>query len=215
MQINNSNLNFTSRNATIRKADEIARRVNCVFSRVSKSRIENFSNYDARGFLNFKLREKTNQMRRLKDYSYRNATHSIQKLLAFMKPVEEKRLGNCAESSQLTAIAAKINGIDNCTIARLRTNDGKSLDHQVLLVQDNPPYIIDSWLGFADYIPQTLDKYRGIYRKNFCINELNENKIRFEVDNEDIYDSFLRKTISQEDIDTLKKLYPQLIIKGK
>ena len=215
MQIRNSNLNFTSRNPAIRYADDIARRVNCAFPRISKSKFENFKNYDSRSYLNFRLREKTNQMRRLKDSCFRSATHPIQKLLAFITPIQEKRLGNCAESSQLSAIAAKMNGIDNFTIARLRTTDGKSLDHQVLLVQDNPPYIIDSWLGFADYIPQTLEKYKGIYRRNFNINSFNEKNINFEIDKEDIYDRFLRKTISEEDMQKLKKMFPQLIVEGK
>ena len=213
MQINKTNFNFTSRNSTIRLADDIARKVNNAFPRVSKSKIENFKNYNSRGFLNFKLREKTSRMRRLKDSRFNNATHSIQKLLAFLMPVKDAKIGNCAESAQIASIAAKMNGIDNVFIARLRSATGDSFDHQVLLVQDETPYVIDSWLGFADYIPNVLEKYKGVYRQNFDFSKNNEKGMQFVLDEKDIYDNFLRKNISQDDLNTLKRLYPELLVK--
>lgn len=212
MQIQNTNLNFSSRNATIRKADDIARKINNAFPRISKSRIEDFSHYNDRGFLNFKLREQSRRMRNIKDARFRNATHPIQKLLAFMVPIKESKCGNCAESAQLAAISAKMNDINNATIARLRNANGESYDHQVLLVNEKTPYVIDPWLGFADYVPNAIEKYRGIYRNNFDFKKLGEKGMHFIVDREDVYDNFLRRNIGDEDLKTLIKLYPELLV---
>ena len=212
MQIQKTNLNFTSRNATIRKADDLARKINNEFPRISKTKFESFSHYNERGFLNFKLREKIRRMRNMKDSGFKNATHSIQKLLAFMVPIKASKCGNCAESAQLAAIGAKMNNIENCTIARLRNKANKSYDHQVLLVNDKKPYVIDPWLGFADYIPNAIDRYKGIYRENFDFEKLGEEGMHFIIDQEDEYDRFLRRNISEEDLKTLISLYPKLLV---
>ena len=91
------------------------------------------------------------------------------KIKALIKPVERYRLGNCGESAQLAAITAKINGIKDCHITHLYSANGEDIDHAVLYVNDKKPYIIDAWLGFADYVPNILNRYKNEYNDNFYI----------------------------------------------
>jgi len=84
MQINKTNLNFTSRNAVIRKADDIARQVNIALPRVSQTIVRDFKHIDEHRYIKIKLNDKTRQMRNLKQSRFFNATHPIQKLIAFL-----------------------------------------------------------------------------------------------------------------------------------
>ena len=215
MQINNSNTVFTSRNIAIRKADEIARRINATFPRVSSSHVFACKNIDKFGFLEFNLREKTRQLRNLKSSKFNNTSSSLQKLRAFLDPIKERKIGNCGESAQIAAISAKINGINDAQIVSLRTKGGRKLDHAALYVQNGEsPYIIDPWVGSADYVPNMLTKYTSEYRNSLDIGEhLKAKDLKFSPYEDDTYSRFLKKEISEEDKKALTQLYPQLLIK--
>ncbi len=216
MQIQNTNLNFTSKNPVIRKGDDIARRINRVFPRISESRINNFENIDKFQFLKFNLREKTRQLRNIKSSKFDYAAKPVQKLLAFLDPVKERRIGNCAESAQIAAISAKLNGINDAQIMGLRTKGGKKLDHAILYVENGgKPYIIDPWIGRAGYVPDMLKAYTSEYRKALDIEQhlkasyLKFTPLEFEGD---VYSRFLKKEISKEDRKLLLQLYPELLV---
>lgn len=214
MQIQNTSLNFTSRNAAIRQADDIARKINIGFPRVSESRIYNFKNIEKFQFLKFNLREKTRQLRTQKSSKFDYGTKPIQKLCAFLDPIKERKMGNCAETAQIAAISAKLNGINDAQIAVLRTKGGKKLDHAVLYVQNNGnPYIIDPWIGNADYVSNMLEKYTSEYRQTLNIGEHLQGKhLKFVPLEDDAYSRFLKKEISEEDKKALLKLYPELLV---
>jgi len=214
MQINSSNINFTSRNATIRYADDIARKINNVFPRVSQSRIYSYKKLENFGFLEFRLREQTRQIRNLKSSRFDNATNSFEKLCAFLNPIKERKLGNCAESAQIAAISAKLNGVNDVYVAVLKTKGGRKLDHAVLYVENGKnPYIIDPWLGIADYVPKMFEKYISEYKEmlNIC-KYLKLSDIKFAPIEEDAYSRFLKKEITKEDTKKLLELYPQLLV---
>ncbi len=214
MKINHSKntFQFASRNIVIRKADDIARTVNREFPRVSLSRINSYRN-EPSAYLLYKYKDKLQKMRNYKGAKFNNAKSPLEKLLAFFIPISERKIGNCAESAQMTMILAKLNGIENCSMARLKTLDGFSLDHQVVIVNDKNPYVIDSWLGFADYLPNILDKYKGEYRRCFKITRNNEKGINFVQDSVTQYDSFLKKPIDEKTKKELLELYPKFLIK--
>jgi len=217
MQINSSNINFTSRNITIRKADEIARRINTTFPRVSQTIVRDFKHIDEHRYVKIKLNDKTRQMRNLKQSRFFNATHPIQKLIAFLQPIQERKVGNCGDSAQIAAIAAQMNGIKDFAIASLEGKNGYNFSHAVLLVNDKKPYVIDPWLGFADYLDNASQKYQKDYSQHFDFKKGKLQQLVFEPETykKDEYNRFLRKPISSEDLETLKQLYPQLIVKGK
>ena len=203
---------FQSRNQTIRYADDIARHVNKCYPRISATMVNEFVNINA--FRNLKKRLNSETKNNLRDEisdNYDAADNFIGKILAFLKPIKKYKLGNCGESAQLAAIVAKINGIKDCHIAQLCEQNGEDLDHSVLFVNDKKPYIIDCWLGFADYAPNALNKYKTLYSKFF---KLEDNKqLAFYTNINDEYTDFLKDDFTRTQINKLKRIYPELYIK--
>ena len=211
MQVNTPhNINFQSKNKTIRFADDIARHVNKCYPRISTSLIDDFVNVQC--FRNFKKRinARTEDMRTDISENFDNAENFIGKILAFVKPVKKLKLGNCGESAQLATIIAKVNGIKNCYIASLKTTKNKNLDHSVIYVNDKKPYIIDTWLGFADYVPGAFSRYRSEYHNHFDIQE--GDKLTFKKLKND-YTKVLNQDFSRSQINKIKNIFPEQFIK--
>ncbi len=202
---------FQSRNQTIRFADDIARHVNKCYPRISATMVNEFVNINA--FRNLKKRlnmEATDNLRCEISNNYDETNSFIGKILAFLKPIKKYKFGNCGESAQLAAIVAKINGIKDCHIAQICNHEGKDLDHSVLFVNDKKPYIIDCWLGFADYAPNALNKYKTLYNKIF---KLKDNKLAFYTNINDEYTDFLKDDFTRSQTNKLRRIYPELYIK--
>ena len=145
MKVNNINSqNFQARNQTIRFADDIARRVNIIYPRVSSTIFEDFNNVDKFRNLMTRLFDKINIMREYKSDLIYSAKGTLSKTCALIYPIRMYHCGNCRESAQLSVIAAKLNGIKNCCLASVHMNDGTPLDHGVAYIDDEKPYIIAS-----------------------------------------------------------------------
>ena len=213
-----SNQSFKSNGSAMREADAIVRIVNSSFPRISISRVADFENIKHKSGLKERLSSLTNDyMRKLKSELYDNAFTFMSKIRAFIEPVLIYKLGNCGESAQLSAITAKVNNIKNATLAHVIDSNEKDLDHAVLFVYDEKPYIIDAWLGFADYVPNALTKYKTIYKKHFDfekINEFEENTdITFASYFDEEYTDFLKEDFSPSRIEEILAEYPQLKLK--
>ena len=203
---------FQSRNQTIRFADDIARHVNKCYPRISATNVNEFVNINA--FRNLKKRLNTETKNNLRDEisdNYDAADNFTGKILAFLKPIKKYKFGNCGESAQLAAIVAKINGIKDCHIAQICNQEGKDIDHSVLFVNDKKPYIIDCWLGFADYAPNALNKYKTLYSKFFKLED--NNQLAFYTNINDEYTDFLKDDFTRSQTNKLKSIYPELYIK--
>lgn len=207
-----NNTTFQSRNNTIRFADDIARRVNNCYPRISSSKvIYKKAAIKFPEFCEEIILRTNNCMRFFKDKLYDTSNSFYDKIDAFIEPIKNYAIGNCGESAQLAAITAKINGIKNCHIANLCKPDGNDIDHMVLFVNDEKPYIIDAWLGIADYVPNIISKYKNEY---FDIIGLKpEDNISFSVLINDEYTDFFKNDFSRKQINKLKKIYPNLFIK--
>ena len=206
-----NNANFQSRNSTIRFADDIARHVNKCYPRISSSLTDDFININA--FRKFKKRinAETEYLLRADILEgFNDADNFIGKILAFVKPVKKYKRGNCGECAQLSAIVAKVNGLKDCFIASLITKDGRDLDHSVLYIKRKKPYIIDAWLGFADFVPNTLSRYKNEF--GFHFNLKKDEKLTFEKLETDFTD-VLNKNFSKTQINKIKKLFPEQFIK--
>ena len=205
------NTPFQSRNQTIRFADDIARHVNKCYPRISSSLVEDYINIRAFRKFQKRLNRNTDNLLRA-DISdcFDDADNFIGKILAFVKPVKKHKLGNCGESAQLSAIIARVNGLKNCYIASLLTTNGKNLDHSVLFVNDKKPYVIDAWLGFADYVENAFIRYNNEYRHHFDIKKGDQMTFN-ELKND--YTEVLNQDFSRTQINKIKKIFPEQFIR--
>lgn len=160
------NRSFTARNPEIRFADNLARKVNKEYPRISSSLIGSYEkSYKFSGLLH-RLRININTMRYLQENDFNEAPTVIERVKAITDSIRFSAMGNCAEASELTLVASKLSGIKDVHLASLYSSTGDSLDHQVLYVKNGKkPYIIDTWLGFADYVPNAITKYKNEFSK--------------------------------------------------
>ena len=109
----------------------------------------------------------------------------------------------------MAEIAAKVNGIKNCYTAQLKPltdNHGDTLDHAVLYVDSSKhPYIIDPWLGFADFVPNVFERYRKEFSAHFDFDKFGTDKMFFEP-------LGMRRNLSAEEVKELKASFPELRI---
>ena len=208
MIINNiGNINFSARNKTIRRADDIARLVNREFPRVSATNLAGLKHVDSFKNCHQKLRRAIFDLRDLMAKKFSLSNNFEEMLDAVVEPIRLSKKGNCGESARLAFLAAQANGIKNCKVVGLIGPDYESYDHRVVLVNDKKPYIIDSWLGFADYVPNAIKRYQKEYRHHFDFNEYNKEKMII-----DYYmnDKYFKEALSEEDLVVLNEKYPRL-----
>lgn len=211
MQITNSNINFTSRNPVIRFADDIARKINNEYPRLSSTKMAGMAksnNFTQNIYL---LHKKINMMRF--DILYmkllkKNKYLDRAKLLT--DEIKIKKVGNCQESAELAEIAARVNGIKACRIAGMTYKIGdeyESLDHAVLYIDTKKPYIIDPWLGFADYLPNAIKRFQKEYNAFFDFpKKIEDCKVKFDYITE-------KYTPTKGELESLRENFPNLIIK--
>ena len=211
MKINTVDTTFQSRNSTIRFADDIARRVNQCYPRKSASLITSMKNIDRFKSLETRLSEGIAQMRQTKRDRLFAAKTFPDMLRAIVDTIKESKTGNCGESAELSAIVAKANGIQNCYLAEVEGEYGNDLDHTVLYVNDKIPYVIDSWLGFADYVPNAVARYKNEYLKYFDEYYMNQ-KIVFTKKDMGV-DYFLNYKFSDFAVKSLREQFPETVIR--
>lgn len=207
------NINFTSRNATIRRAEDIARRVNNAFPMQSNTKFKVMGDGWAKNLFAYeKLSEKIFLMREYIDKKTSEAPSLIDKFKIFASSVKKNKVGNCGEASRLTLLAAKLNGIRGVYEARL-VSDKKALDHEVIFVNAEKPYIIDPWLGFSDYEQNTISRWKNEYKNYFNFEDEDWKNLRV-VRYKDLgYPSEYDRELYPREIKTLRKLYPELVLK--
>lgn len=169
--INHSNQSFTSLNREIRFADDIARVVNKNYPRISSTRIEGLDHSEKFAQLIENSDSKMDYIRLITNINLKQTKNPIEKIKIILNSIKTYKFGNCGESAELSLIAAKVNGIKDCSIRVVEHPDGYSYDHAVVyVVNGKKPYIIDSWLGFADYVPNTIKRFQKEFRKTFGLN---------------------------------------------
>ena len=214
MNINNSyNQTFTSRNATIRFADNLVRKVNKEFPRISTTKLESFNNTYEFEYLMENLWEKTVLMRNNISRKFVKTEDPVKKLKLLLDTIKIKKLGNCKESAQLSFILAKMNGIDNCKMAYVVSPGDYDYDHAVVLVEDKKPYIIDAWLVFADYIPNAIKKFQKEFRNCFDFEKAKTDKMQIKEDF-GLIQHFLNEEVKQVDFEGLKNEYNHLVLEN-
>jgi len=202
---------FGARNPQIVYADKMVRHINNTYPRISSTLIAGYGNVDKFNNLeNAIIYDIFYCVRARRWTMFWEAERVIDAVSSFIEPVKKYKRGNCGESAHLSAIFANVNGIKNYHIAGLYSKGEKGLcdqDHQVLVVDDKKPYIIDAWLGFADYIPNAFLRFKNEFGKYFDINE-GEKFILKETN--DSYDQFLNVPFNDDFINEILKKYPEI-----
>ena len=133
----------------------------------------------------------------------------VEKSKKFTNIIKQEKLGNCHESAILAEIATKVNGIKNCYTAQLKPltdNPSDTLDHAVLYVDSlKRPYIIDPWLGFADFVPNAFERYRKEFSAHFDFDKFGTDKIVIEP-------LGMRRNLSTEETRRLKEIFSELSV---
>ena len=213
MQVFTNQVIFSSRNSHIRLADNIARRVNQVYPRLSSTKYEGLKNSDKFNENIVYLLVNIKKMRK-EMYSYLAEVRGdyLKKSQRFAELITNKKLGNCHESAILAEIAAKANGIRNCYTAQLKPLTDKpsdAHDHVVLYVDSlKHPYVIDPWLGFADFVPNALERYRKEFSNHFDFDKFGTEKMFFEP-------LGMKRNLSKAETSKFKEKFSQLIITTK
>ena len=217
MDINcNQNLGFCSRNKKIRFADDIARNVNKQYPRISHSLVCSMNNSKKFPHLLSKLDYDIASLRSIKRDVFELSSNFPIQVKSLTAPIKMFKVGNCGESAELSMLAALANGIKNCKKCSLKTPNVETYDHGVVLVNDKKPYIIDAWLGFADYVPNAIKRYQGEFRHHFDFKELKTEKMVVVPASDKYYtNSFLNNKFSNEQIEIIKNTLPELILKKK
>lgn len=154
--------NFSAKNKTIRMADDLARKVANTFAYPSTSKMLKLKRMSYEKYK--ELSAQTKNFRKAMADNLENKHTDFSKINTAIKTIKEKHFANCLELSFITFLYAKCRGISGCGIKYLFTKS-EFLDHSVVYVSGKKPYIIDPWLGFADYVPKAIERYNSEFRK--------------------------------------------------
>jgi hypothetical protein len=139
-------------------------------------------------------------------------TQAYSQVKSILKLIKERKIGNCSEASFLALISARVNGVKNCVTAFITSPNGFNYDHSIILVEDEKPYIIDAWLGFADYVPNAIKRYQKDFKNCFDFKEAKTNEMIIKPDEYSVF-ADLNDSLQKKDIRKMKKIAPNLVLK--
>ena len=158
---------FKSRNYEIRRADDLAREISKRYPMVSSSKLSSLPHSEAfpeqiDNLHNRLLKTRANTIRALSSCNFELTPKD--KILKFLEIIKKDKLGNCAEMTNLAMVFTFLRNIKDTCIADIKNSAEEHLDHNVLYVDNGKrPYIIDPWLGFADYPSNAIQRYKSEY----------------------------------------------------
>lgn len=208
---------FQARNAEIRFADDIMRRVNNAFPRLSLTKIydlaQNKNKITPKQITCINSIEKKIQDLRNIRPSY--LTHPIEYLKLLLYSVKILKVGDCGESASLSKAGFAVNGIKGAKVGLYgydsKNNVVHNFDHSLFIVNladnadlSNPKtygkraYLVDAWMGNVDYISNAFKKL-----KNEHEDVLKDKKIRLGIKIEDF-------NMNEDTIKLVQKAFPKL-----
>lgn len=212
--VNNISPTFTSHSARVRKADDVVRLAKTLFPVVSSSNIKK----RAKGNVLFKnLFERVSKRIGEKVRCHSFQPDSLVRAMMLAAAMKKNHVGNCAELSRVTNLVCKVNGIDAIPFKFNMIKNGKLLevDHMALayplkklpdvskkISACHDIIIIDPWLGFADYAPKAMEKYKLDLR----------NLLGIKINDELVFNpNFVSKSdkLYKEDISLLREKFPK------
>lgn len=214
---------FTARNADIRLADDIIRRVNQEFPKLSPSRIY-YNLSGQRQILAKQTKSMIEKSEIIKDFRKIRPNYKTQPanyIKHLLWSIKTYKLGNCGESASLAKIGLMANGIENATKVSLygyfSPNKRVKLDHSFVIVNlakdavlgkpetyGNKAYVVDLWDGFVDDVAKAFKRFEAEYSGDSRMTGIKNLGIQindFEID--------------KETQNLIKKVFPNLKLKRK
>lgn len=201
----NNNISYTGRCPQVKDAQWVCRTVRSAYPHIALTKTDpvikryrdNFSSLQAAGIPNKGIsailrilkQQKTNirKINAIRADRRKEKMNDVCRVNHIIEQFKNDKLGNCGEDAFLSAAILKINGVGNAYVAKLKT-DKQNIDHAVCLFnRDGSPIeettgkntiIIDSWLDYADFIPNVFVKYKNIC-KRFLPGIYDDSKIGF------------------------------------
>lgn len=234
MQVSLSNIysnkkqpSFQRKSPELRFADEVMRRANQIFPRVSSSKLHNriielSDTVEIQPkYVDFVNREikKCRFLREFRPRWTNNSSEYIKRVLADLKYY---KLANCDESSTLGKIALALNGIPSIQAALCVYKDGvasKIVDHAFDLVHlkegsvlsdvkgfGKDSYVVDLWKDSVDYSSNAFQQYETEFPSDF-LPDIEDMSLSLGISLK--YDF----EISESTLNEIKQNYPELVIK--
>ena len=176
-------ISFKSKNYKIRKADDIARAVSKRFPMVSSSKLSSLPKAELFADAMDRLHDKlvTTRINGIKALNIFPLDVSPKdKILNFLKIMKNDKLGNCSEMTDLAMIFTYLKNIKDTCVADIKNTADEHLNHVVLYVENGKkPYVIDPWLGFADYLPNAIQRYKSEFCYIFPFEKAKSQKFMF------------------------------------
>lgn len=218
--------NFKSRNAMVRKADQICRFVNTEFTSLSSSKIPARCNFNKNFYPAFKRIH--NKITEFVRKPIEQITDNTKEFSILRENVKKYHVANCGELTRLTMAILAVNGIKSIPVEPMLVDkDGRMkriIDHIMLAIPLNENevkidffsklknvLIIDPWLGIADYAPKVEEKYIKDFKKLFQIPNENIDDLKFSI----FTDALAMNDFTDKDIMNLKSSFPQYQILNK
>lgn len=223
-----NNVNFASRKLSVRKADDICRRVVLEFPTISNTKIERYKG--AKTYPLYSYNDFANDAIASGRYYSHLATSYADHIFYELNIMKEHKLGNCGEFSTASLLALRLNGYQNVKQLSVyaynkETHCIRDLDHSVVGINVDIPksslqktlfsvptykdkitpnkdtIIFDSWSGFADSYSGAVRRFKD----NNLIDKLRENETICFIQDENNY-------IPEKDLPMYKKMFPSLIL---
>ena len=152
--------NFGSRSQSLKKADDICRRVQQEFPVLSNTRLTGFSTIKSTTQNENYMYYARDVVCKYREYYDKNNSNMRHKLLKEISGMKNLRTGNCAELSDAAYIALKLNGVDDVKRIHLyaydkETQNMRDLDHSVIGINFKLPknYKYNDWSNPDKYVP--------------------------------------------------------------
>lgn len=222
---------FKSKNASIRTADEICRRVNKEFPVYSNTFLQRFKTIH-KTHNNKKIYDTVSDLVvNLREY-YHNSSTPMNYIIKLLNGMKKSRVGNCHEQSIAASVALRANGYKNVTTLSMysinpKTLEVKDLDHAVaaidfklpkgykycndkldqlqykqLLKANNEAIIVDPWAGITDNAKSIIRRYKTDVALNPPLS----------TDDTIVFLPNKPLKIDEQDIEFFKEKYPALLL---
>lgn len=196
---------FQSRNVEIRYADDVMRRINNQFPRISLSRVDDLINSRPQ-----KITQKQRDFLKEKGEFWKNVRNSrpqydknpIGYIRHVVASVFKFKIGSCGESGSLGKLGLALNNIqgtrvtlkgfngpnhktdmNHCFVIVNLAKDAKLHDYRTF---GDKAYVVDPWMGFVDYVPNAFNRFKAQYSGDFkmgIIETLGVDINDFQIDN--------------------------------